>query len=559
MTIAFPSSEFDDAVASACHGTISQEQAEALNALLRINTEARDEYILRIELHARLLSEPDLFTVVEQNEVHSRSLVNANAPRSDSLSVQTPRLLWLRRKATVVAFAACLMLVVGGWWFTRSTSTTRMETTGNFIAMVDSVVDADWGSNTTAPQAGMPLEPGKLRLQSGLAQLVFYSGARIVIQGPAELDLISANEAMLHRGMLAAEVPPQARGFITRTERIEVRDLGAFFGIKALSTTAEVHVFEGRVAVLTDAGEVASELSAGSGVAIEDASLTRTITADVGAFETLFDLNNQSAAADIKRYRRWREVNEQLDEDPSLLVHLDPEKGNASDWRLRIAGTRNTTIPDATVIGCQWTTGRWPEKRALEFQSVNDRVRLSVPGEYDSLTLATWVRVQGLDRQINSLFMSDGFAPGTIHWSIRHDGVLAATVIGHGPRRFQLVTTPPAIALDRLGMWIHLAVVIDGEGRRVTHFLNGQPIREETLRISPPFLIGASEVGNWNPEGFPGNDPFHIRNFSGAMDDFLIFARPLDTDEILSLYSNGKPQASRSTSTPGARRSASLQ
>src|SRR6059058_2486386 len=75
----------------------------------------------------------------------------------------------------------------------------------------------------------------------------------------------------------------------------------------------------------------------------------------------------------------------------------------------------------------QWVEGRWPDKHALEFRSVSDRVRLSVPGEFESLTLAAWVRVQGLDRQFNSLFMCDGFKAETLHWLIRKDGVLGLT------------------------------------------------------------------------------------------------------------------------------------
>jgi hypothetical protein len=35
------------------------------------------------------------------------------------------------------------------------------------------------------------------------------------------------------------------------------------------------------------------------------------------------------------------------------------------------------------------------------------------------LGLVAWVRVRGLDRQINSLFMSDGFEDGTVHWADR--------------------------------------------------------------------------------------------------------------------------------------------
>ena len=62
MTITFPSREFDEAVAAACHSAASDDQVRALNALLRSDGAARDEYILRLELHSRLASEPDLFS-----------------------------------------------------------------------------------------------------------------------------------------------------------------------------------------------------------------------------------------------------------------------------------------------------------------------------------------------------------------------------------------------------------------------------------------------------------------------------------------------------------------
>jgi len=259
-------------------------------------------------------------------------------------------------------------------------------------------------------------------------------------------------------------------------------------------------------------------------------------------------------AAESLRYDQWRAASARLNDDPSLLVHLDFERGAASDWRLRNLGRANAAMPDATIVGGQWIRGRWPEKRALEFQSVSDRVRLSVPGEFESLTLAAWVRVQGLDRKINALFMSDGFLPGTLHWLIRNDGVLGLTVIGADPRDHQIVATPPVLTLDQFGLWLHLAVVLDGDGRRVTHFVNGLPVSEKELHIAPPFRIGAAELGNWNAKGFPGNDPFLIRNFSGAMDEFFVFSRALDAGEIRELYSDGEPEPGSTITTAEALR-----
>ena len=53
MRIDFPSDEFDSAVSAVCHGVVSDEQVRALNELLRNNAAARDEYILKLEIHAR--------------------------------------------------------------------------------------------------------------------------------------------------------------------------------------------------------------------------------------------------------------------------------------------------------------------------------------------------------------------------------------------------------------------------------------------------------------------------------------------------------------------------
>jgi hypothetical protein len=138
--------------------------------------------------------------------------------------------------------------------------------------------------------------------------------------------------------------------------------------------------------------------------------------------------------------------------------------------------------------------------------------------------------------------MSDGFEPGTIHWLIRNDGVLGLTVIGHETNQFQICASKPVLTLDQFGMWLHVAVVLDGNAKRVAQYVNGLPVGEKVLKIKPPFRIGAAELGNWNAKGFLKEDPFMIRNFSGAMDEFCLFSRALSDGEIRALYSAGKPQ-----------------
>jgi hypothetical protein len=533
VKITSPSREFDEAVAAVCHGSASDEQMRALNELLRSDVAARDEYILRLELHSRLAAEPDLFA--ETSEQITSPEIFLRLPRQQKVRT--------RQKKWVLALAACVALLATGWFALRwSHPNDRKGATSKAVAMLNRVVDAQWSGSSEAPRLGAPLEPGLLRLRSGLAQIVFYSGARVVIEGPVEFQILSPSEASCRSGKLTAEVPPQAHGFRVHTPQMNVMDLGTAFGLDVKERRTELHVFKGSVEFQSAGGGAKQNLKEGAGAVAESSGPARLVSANPTAFASLFDLQLKSADAGVLRHEQWRAVSSRLDEDPSLLVHFDFEQTDLSDWRLPNTSKRKNTAPDATIVGCQWVEGRWPDKRALEFRGVSDRVRLSVPGEFEALTVTAWVRVQGLDRQFNSLFMTDGFEAGTAHWLIRKDGVLGLTTIGTGSGKYQICASPPVLALDQFGIWLHLAVVLDGNGKRVTQYVNGLPVSEKPLKINPPFRIGAAELGNWNASGFPDNDPSLIRNFSGAMDEFCLFSRALNPGEIRALHSAGKPQ-----------------
>jgi hypothetical protein len=532
VKISFPSREFDEGVAAVCHGSASDEQTRALNELLRSDLAARDEYILRLEVHSRLASEPGFFTDATEGKI---------APAENTLPLQSEQRARTRKANWVLALAACIAMLATGWWALRlSHPSERQGTTSKAVAMLDRVVDAQWNHRDEAPRLGAPLEPSWLRLKSGLAQIVFYSGARVVIEGPTELQLISPSEASCRSGRLTADVPPQARGFRVRTSQMNVTDLGTALGLDVTDRRTELHVFKGSVEIEPADGAAKQNLREGSAVVAENSHPPRLFAADLTAFASLFNLQAKSAAAESRRCDQWRAAGVRLNRDSSLLVRFSFER--ETEWRLPNASGHASSVADGAIVGCQWIEGRWSDKRGLEFRNVNDRVRLSVPGEFEALTVAAWVRVQGLDRKLNSLFMSDGFEPGTIHWLIRNDGVLGLTIIGHGTNQYQICATKPVLTLDQFGMWLHLAVVLDGNGTRVVQYVNGLPVGEKALKIESPFRINAAELGNWNAKGFTKENPFMIRNFSGAMDEFCLFSRALNADEIRALYSAGKPQ-----------------
>ena len=543
MKLAFPSREFDEAMAAVCHGSASDELMRGLNELLRSDSVARDEYILRLELHSRLASEPDLFVSTKKQAGEAGSVGSGITLPRNLLSLESSHAR-NRKLRRVVALAACVALfTAGGWGLRVSRPSERQGTTSKAVAMLDRVVEAQWNQRgDEAPRLGAPLEPGWLRLKSGLAQIVFYSGARVMIKGPAELQLISPGEASCRGGRLTAEVPPQAKGFRVCTPQMNVTDLGTSFALDVKELHTELHVFKSNVKFQTAFGTGKQEVREGAGAVADKARPPRLMAADPSAFASLFNLQAKSAVAESRRCNQWRAANDRLNRDPSLLVHFDFENVTPSDWRLPNASSRGAAVSDAAIVGCQWIEGRWSDKRALEFRNVNDRVRLSVPGDFEALTMSAWVRVQGLDRKLNSLFMSDGFEPGTVHWLVRNDGALGLTVIGHDTNHYQICASKPVLTLDQFGIWLHLTVVLDGQAKRVVQYVNGLPVSEKALKIKPPFRIGVAELGNWNPQGFPKNDPFMIRNFSGAMDEFCLFSRALNADEVRALHSAGKPQ-----------------
>ncbi|MEW6156360.1 MAG: LamG-like jellyroll fold domain-containing protein [Verrucomicrobiota bacterium] len=541
MKIEFPSREFDDAVAAVCHDSASEAQVRALNELLRRDMAARDEYLLRLELHARLASDPDLF-VSAQSDAPVLSGTSRMLPIENVFSPTQQRRGPSARITLVMALAACLALLAAGFWSLRPLRRADPHpSTSKAVAMLNRTADAQWNPSDAIPRLSAPLEPGRLRLEAGLAQVIFYSGARVVLEGPAELQLVSQNEAVCRRGRIVAEIPAHAHGFRIKTPHMATTELGMSVGLDVTEQRTALHMFKGNVKLTGGAKASEQAFKEGSGALIEGERVI-PIAANRSAFASLFDLQARSVAAEARRHHQWRIACKRLAKDASLLLHFDFENVPPAGWQIRNLGNPRASVSDATIVGCQWTEGRWPEKRALEFQSVNDRVRFTVPGEFQSLTLSAWICVKGLDRKINSLFMSDGFEAGTVHWLIRRDGVLGLTVIGPGSGNHQIIASPPVVTLEKFGMWLHLAVVLDAGANRVVHYFNGIPVSEKKLKIAPPFRIGAAELGNWNAKGFPENDPFMIRNFSGAMDEFFFFSRALGDAEVRALYVQGKPQ-----------------
>ncbi|MEO9590971.1 LamG-like jellyroll fold domain-containing protein [Rhodopirellula bahusiensis] len=541
-------------------GTLDPVDREMLNELLRRDPDSRAKF-------ARW----QMMTVALQDGAPSQWKAEAKVEVQE-----TNRSVWSERQVYrwVIASAAALLVAVTFRWVQLETRPANLvadntvasgrasaeEPTSSGVAVVTQLVNAKDAvirglgeSSSQSLSVNAALNPGSVRLESGWAQIEFLNGATVVLHGPAEMEVVSAAEAIMHRGRIRAEVPPAARGFVVRTQDMKVVDLGTEFGLEVSDEGSNVQVFDGEVELQVDedqpqlvgAGK-SLQRGSGTGVGLVESAMTPDRFVDAAGLQRLAETQQN------ERYQRWREASQTLRKDSRLIAYF------AMDSPLK--GQRflsNDTVPhepdlDGAIVGATVTRGRWEAKPALQFKRPGDRVRVNVPGEFESLTMATWVRIDSLDRWYNSLFLTDSYQLGEPHWQILDTGQLHFSVRAStsGDENEPSVGPPHHVALSPSfwdpslsGQWLHLAVVYDVDAGTTTHYLNGDVLSVDDIpdhQIVRTTRIGMASIGNWSTPLEP-EEHFAIRNLNGSMDELAIFAAALSPTEIKEMVEHGKP------------------
>lgn len=527
-----PASELDQLLMALVEDELSPIQQQHLSALLHDDPALQAKYRDYLLLDAMLRWEQPEPAVASSNDS-----TLARAKRAPRLQV------WL---GLAVAVAAGLLLAVGIWSVgPKPKSVTKdvaaVEPEDSSVALLVQAPGAVWESSEP-PRIGIPLAPGRLQLKAGYAHIQFYSGATVILEGPADFWLTSRTAAYCASGKLRANVPAHAEGFRIGTPTVDVVDRGTEFGLRVdKDDKAEVHVFQGKVEMYgpNDAEQAPphTELKTGQGVRLDGQAVAKSIATDPAAFPTADVVTAQSQEALRKRREEWTATIAQLRQDPSLLVQYTFEP--SPTLRNEVRGENRPQ--DGTIVGCTWGAGRWLGKHGLEFKRVSDRVRLHVPGEFESLTLAAWVRVEHLPNINNALLLADGWEPGGVHWQIGEAGKLVLGIQGKPKGKGANYHAFGVVTPERFGQWTHLAVVYDRDAGQVTHYVDGQPASQTPILFNIPLRIEKAELGNWNIATHRNNNP--IRHLTGCMDEFLLFSRALSDAEVSRIYTAGRPPA----------------
>lgn len=226
--------------------SLSEEQLSDLEALLDANPEARRIFVDfthdHAALHWRQVSDPSGAEMAQNIEALS--------------DFQPRRLPTLWQACVAGAIISLLALVL-----LQSRSTSDTET----FASMQKTESARWESGDLPTSEGVRLPSGTLKLTRGLATIAFDSGAEVVLEAPAVLELIDDMNCILHSGTAVAEVSEPAQGFRIETPTAEVIDHGTSFvvNVDRGSGATKTQVFDGLVEVKLPGSDKSVELKTG--------------------------------------------------------------------------------------------------------------------------------------------------------------------------------------------------------------------------------------------------------------------------------------------------------
>ena len=259
--------EFQELIDQSLNETISEVGMKALEERMLQDPQARIHYLSSVGLHASLRRR-----FSSQQEEEGTILFPGQ-------SIFTRKTVW--------AVAACLVLF---FWLLI------FQVSNRPFAEVAHVIGAYRADGVTY-KTGETVEPGILSLTRGLLRLDFSNGARVTVQGPAELEVFDQDRVLLHKGLVTATIPESAVGFVVDTVAAHVVDLGTSFGVSVSENgQTEVCVFDGEVEVSLprEAGleEVSHLVREGESISARvNSSVIDSVSYETSQFENALPVN----------------------------------------------------------------------------------------------------------------------------------------------------------------------------------------------------------------------------------------------------------------------------
>jgi len=537
-------------------GVATEEELRRIESILSGDPEACEFYLDYTELCVQMDLELGAKTPVEISNDAVPSQISQSTSQfykgqstKQILNPSWKPLPWIAAAAVVLVFAGSLSFLINKRISVTPSEAQAAESgtiTHDGLAILMESVGANFVDNGMQPtKTNGILYPGEVILESGITAIEFYSGARVIIEGPAIFELTSKNSAILREGRIRAQVPPQACGFSVSTPQIEVIDLGTEFGmaIEEDGHLTEVHCFSGSVDIYNDRikknSKTLRSLESGEAVRIQPNSIQK-VPANSMAFISYSELAQTSLENSTMRHQKWQKLIEEMRADEDILALYTFEGQGPRERSLVNQASFQNQFSHGAIVGCRWTNGRWPSKGGLEFKSPSDRVHFQSNDPYQTITLSAWIRLDAMPRRLTSLLSSSERSSNSMVWALTSKGQITLRVQDDENKKLQHFKSSPILNRNMLGKWIHLASVFDANEKKVIHYLNSREISESKFSGDVTSIkISNAEIGNSSIKSSDGKTP--IRYFTGRIDELAVFGRSLNKNSIDHLYRTGKP------------------
>ena len=223
--------------------SITEKEFKELDEILRDYPEARRIYCDYLAVDDRLASGEVLFEEVERVGVRTGLAIKGWLP-------------WA--VAAALVFTGILLNHLFREQPFDSSETARFSSPENAVpaenneglAVLRHVGEVRWSARQRPLRHFDDLQDEWIRLEEGVVQLAFLNGAKLSLEGPAALRIISEEECFVEKGKLVVLAPAQIGHFKVNTRMSEVVDLGTEFAMVVSEDGAvDVHVLEGEVEI----------------------------------------------------------------------------------------------------------------------------------------------------------------------------------------------------------------------------------------------------------------------------------------------------------------------
>ncbi|MEX2185546.1 MAG: LamG domain-containing protein [Pirellulales bacterium] len=430
----------------------------------------------------------------------------------------------------------------------------------DYVATLTRTANCRWAIADSQTEIGSRLPPSEIHLASGVAEIVFDQGTRVILEGPAFFTPQSARSGFLRSGKLVALVPPRADAFAIQTPSSVVTDHGAEYGLSVDDEgTTELHAFSGSVdvGIRHDLLSPPKLLSYRGGDAVRIAMQNDAAPQPIPLREKAFVRHVQPP---------------QLDFPESLVSYwnFDEQGGPAGDMVGRNDGALQGVARTNGLVG----------RGAIEFGDRHGQM-VNVGGGDGSFTFTRGVTIEALvvsrwdgvsnpdadglnydeifrkdygDKLILFALQNDGNKNGFAHPPGKQGHVLSFGI--HVAGRYEELDMPldgedgrPSLAELTDGAAHHLVATYDAASGEKAIYVDGRRRFSYRYPAGSPLATGgprAAAIGN--AAALPW-EPFH-----GTMDEVAVYNAALSADEIAAHWSRvrqGKAYFEKMAETPG--------